>query len=915
MTGNGTISSAAAPVTISGAVADGGNGFNLTKSGAATLTLLGANTYGATNITAGTLQIGNGGTSGTLGAGAVTNDGTLTFNRSDNYGGNVGNAIGGAGTVNLQQGNLTLTGTSTYTGLTNVNGGTLKVNGSLAATAVTVASGATLGGGGSLGGTVTAQSGSHLAPGNSVGNLTVAGLQLTGGTILDFEFNTVPANDRIIVSALDGLVINGGGFNLYQSGTTNAFTTNGTYNLLQYLGAIGGTGVSSLTVLNPSAAHTYTFGASGGFVTLTIADTNSNSYWAPQAGGGGNGTWSSSSMVWAASTGVQGSSAQGGGSLVFTDNAGTVTVSGTVSTANGLVVSTNGYTFAGGEIDLTGAVNSINVALGVSTQINSLLNVSNGLTKAGAGTLTVTVGSLPNVTVSGGVLSVGSSVTLSSGANVSVASSAAATLAGSATLGTVTADGAVNLNGLTVSIVTLNGALGGSLNVGAGTALTINGGTLNGNLTSADGTATLTKASSDTLNLNGNNTGFLGTTTISAGTLSVDTALGGTVIINGGSFIGAGAAGSHVQNNGGTQTVDGNQSGTTTVSGGTTDVGSGGTLSGPTNVGSGNLNVQSGGTVSGSLTQTGGTVTVESGGQTTGGIAVNGGSFTVQNGGSASSTGTGGISISGGAAFNLNGGAQITGNGVIHVGGTFIANGTMAPGSTTSVDNGGLLKSTGTTGFVEAHSGGTVSPGNSVGTMSTGGANLQLDGGTNLVFEFRNATGSLPGTDWDKIDLGPSGQLVINADNIDLSNRINLYVSSWSLDNSGPGAANGFNTTPGTVGNIQTYDWLFIAANSVNVMDLQPGSIEGRFNVIDNAANGVFDAGNPFTRPMSSMGQGTFSVVWSTTGFNSQGSGLYIHYSAIPEPGSMALCGLASLAAGWYGRRRLRRTENAAEAK
>jgi hypothetical protein len=55
------------------------------------------------------------------------------------------------------------------------------------------------------------------------------------------------------------------------------------------------------------------------------------------------------------------------------------------------------------------------------------------------------------------------------------------------------------------------------------------------------------------------------------------------------------------------------------------------------------------------------------------------------------------------------------------------------------------------------------------------------------------------------------------------------------------------------------------------------------------------------------MGQGTLSVVWSTAGFNSQGSGLYIHYSAIPEPGSMALCGLGALAAGWYGRRRLRR--------
>ena len=46
------------------------------KLGDATLVLTGANSYnGPTNITAGTLQIGNGGTVGTLGSGDVINDG------------------------------------------------------------------------------------------------------------------------------------------------------------------------------------------------------------------------------------------------------------------------------------------------------------------------------------------------------------------------------------------------------------------------------------------------------------------------------------------------------------------------------------------------------------------------------------------------------------------------------------------------------------------------------------------------------------------------------------------------------------------------------------------------------------------------------------------------------------------------
>jgi hypothetical protein len=60
---------------------------------------------------------------------------------------------------------------------------------------------------------------------------------------------------------------------------------------------------------------------------------------------------------------------------------------------------------------------------------------------------------------------------------------------------------------------------------------------------------------------------------------------------------------------------------------------------------------------------------------------------------------------------------------------------------------------------------------------------------------------------------------------------------------------------------------------------------------------------------MSSLGQGTFRVLAG----NYDGTyGLYVVYSAIPEPSSMILAGIGSLAAGWYGRRRLRK--KAAEA-
>jgi autotransporter-associated beta strand protein len=100
-------------------------------SGSGNLTLLGNNSYsGATTVAAATtLQIGNGGTSGTLGSGATSNSGTLIINRSDNV--TVGGAITGTGTVSKRgAGTATLSGSNTAGSLSvglNNAGGTLVV--------------------------------------------------------------------------------------------------------------------------------------------------------------------------------------------------------------------------------------------------------------------------------------------------------------------------------------------------------------------------------------------------------------------------------------------------------------------------------------------------------------------------------------------------------------------------------------------------------------------------------------------------------------------------------------------------------------------------------------------------------------------------------------------------------------------
>ena len=80
-----------AGTTLTLASSIGGAG-SLTKLGDGTAILTGSNNYGSgasvadgvTLIKAGTLQVGNGGTSGNI-VGTVSNEGVLAFNRADRY--------------------------------------------------------------------------------------------------------------------------------------------------------------------------------------------------------------------------------------------------------------------------------------------------------------------------------------------------------------------------------------------------------------------------------------------------------------------------------------------------------------------------------------------------------------------------------------------------------------------------------------------------------------------------------------------------------------------------------------------------------------------------------------------------------------------------------------------------------------
>jgi autotransporter-associated beta strand protein len=201
-------------------------GGTLTKTTGGTLILEGTNSYtGATVISAGTLQVGSGSTTGTLGTntGAIDNSGTLAINRSNTFA--LANAVTGSGALSqIGSGTTTLTGTNTYTGATTVSAGTLQVGvagvGSTSATsAVTVnGSGAALAGTGTVNGNVTVTLGT-IRPGDSAG--TGVGTLNIGGALV---VGTSAATTGTLSHGLIAAGYTDSAFNAAYDGTFNALT-------------------------------------------------------------------------------------------------------------------------------------------------------------------------------------------------------------------------------------------------------------------------------------------------------------------------------------------------------------------------------------------------------------------------------------------------------------------------------------------------------------------------------------------------------------------------------------------------------------------------------------------------------------------------------------------------------------------
>lgn len=204
---NGTLAvNRTGQVALDGVISGTGN---VSLTGGATVIMTADNTYsGGTTINAGTLQLGNGGATGSV-QGDILNNGTLDFNRSGTYTYN-GVVSGTGGLVTNGSGTVVLNGVSNYGGTTQINHGTLAIGDAdhlgaaiTGTNPVTVASGGTLAGYGRVGGMVTVQSGGVISPGGADGTrgtLTLDnGITFASGST--YRYDVGITQDLIRVSA------------------------------------------------------------------------------------------------------------------------------------------------------------------------------------------------------------------------------------------------------------------------------------------------------------------------------------------------------------------------------------------------------------------------------------------------------------------------------------------------------------------------------------------------------------------------------------------------------------------------------------------------------------------------------------------------------------------------------------------
>ena len=400
------------------------------------------NTYnGTTLISGGTLQLGDGGTTGSLATtSAITNNATLAFNRSNavTQGTDFAAVIGGTGNVTQAgTGTTTFTGANTYTGTTTVSNGTLQLS------------------------RVTADNSAIPTDANIA---TTSDIVISGGNLV------IAASEQI--GDTGSINMSSGSFGFSGSGLTE------TIDKLTSSGGTFSTGANTLEVLGATVTW------SGGTNTINTGGVVSDKHWIVT--GGTNTVQQNGILRVQSGTGTTGLHFGGTASPTITvdkdaTNPGVILLKQDVfvdaSLTSGTAQILNGAgSGLSGQIDLNGGTRTFDISNGsASTDLLISTEIANGgLTKAGAGTLTLTGNDTftgaTTINASGGTLEVGGTGSLSGSTSIAVNSGGTLLLSGTGGTDTkLNTSAAVTLNGGSLAV---SDSIGGSLDQSVG-ALTL----------------------------------------------------------------------------------------------------------------------------------------------------------------------------------------------------------------------------------------------------------------------------------------------------------------------------------------------------------------------------------------------------------------------------------------------------------
>jgi fibronectin-binding autotransporter adhesin len=885
-------------LTIGGTI--NGSGNTITKSGAGTVTLNASNLFNnvGLSLSAGTVLLTTGnnqvrsfslanlsGSGGTIQMNGNNSPVSLTVgsdNTSTSFSGTF-NEIGNSSTIlsltKTGTGTLTLSGANAvYDGTTTVDGGTLV----LARTVTnTILGNLTIGDG-------TGTDIVRLDQTNQISDSVNATINSSG--VLRLNGNS----DTIAALSGSGTVENS------HASTASTLTVSGTTSQI-FSGVLQNGGVGALS-LTKSGTGTLIFSGTASTYTGTTTVSNGTLSVATVSG--------ATSSIGNATSAVVLGDASNQGVLSYTGNSATYTRGFTVNAGDGRVdVTTSGETLTINTGNITGTGDFTTGGAG-NTTIDSAIQTGSGrLIKVDSGTLVVAGSNTytGGTNINGGVLSLGTGVQALGGT------------------GTVASVGTITFGGGTLQFSSVNQVdYSSRFSSTAGQAFNID---TNGQdvtfgsqiISTAGGAAgTLTKLGSGKLTLGSALSRYTGATTISGGALSVG------VIANGGadSSIGRSTAaaanlvfdGGALQYTGGTAvsdrafTINAAKTATIEVATGAANLSLAGatgtaTTGALTKTGAGTLTLTGANSYTGATSVSAGTLAVN-GSLSAGGAAVSVGAATlsgtgtinraVQLGGSSTVSSTGTLTV--GAALTANGASNQISSGTVSttgdtINGALAVAGTLGGTGIVDVNNGATLSVSGNVNkAIDVNSGGTllgagtvsgastiagtISPGNSPGTMTFGATQTwSSDGG--YLWEINDATGtqgSNPG--WDLVNI-TSGNLDVNSSQ---ANPFTLFVTS--LSGNSPGSAANFNNT-------QNYTWTIATA---------VGGIQGF-----SGNNVVIDS----TGFQNDLGGGNFSLAAS-------GNDLNLHFNAtpIPEPGTLAASLLLIGGVIWSKRRRMMQAWN-----